>query len=320
MGTKQRRRLLLGAGLGLPLMALGSGYAIATPRNVATLMAELLHPESDHSIYDPCCGAGRLLLAADAVRRQHSPERDACVGPTFGQEIQAIPAALARRALKRRGTATSIAGGSSLSHPAFLDQEARLLPVDRAIANPNWTQQLASQIYSDDKYERFGLGKPPRDIGDWIWAQHLLAHLKPNGIAVMLIDAEITSRNGSKGEPTAERAIRSELVRAGHLRTVISNPWPLSRRPGLMTQLTRAWLPKAVVLVFGKSPSPDGVLMVELAPLVARLRAGAVSPEHVTKEVVRMHRTRAEVPGITRLVQAEELLASGAVLTPAAYV
>lgn len=314
------RRILIGAGLGIPLLAFGSGYAIATPRNVASLMAELLLPEPDHSIYDPCCGAGRLLLAADDVRRRRLVDGAPDRGVMYGQEIQAVPAALARRAMKRRGTTTTIAGGSSLTHPAFLDGDAGLLLVDRALANPNWTQPLKAEIHSEDTYERFGLGRPPLDIGDWTWAQHLLSHLKPNGNAVMLIDAEITSRDGSKSEPTAERAIRRNLIESGHLLTVISNPWPLSRRPGFMTHVTRGWLPKAVVLVFGKSPNPGGVLMVELSPLISRYQAGALSAEQVIREAVRLHQSRAEVAGTTRLVPAEALLASGVNLTPAVHV
>ncbi len=309
-------KALLGAAAAVPAVAVGSGYAIATPRNVARLLAELLAPEPQHTIYDPCCGSGRLLLAADDVRRRGT----GVVGTAFGQEIQPVPAARAKRALDGRGTPCSIAGGSSLTDPAFLDTTGRLLPVDRALANPNWGRPVRPEVYTEDTHNRFPFGRPPLAKGDWCWAQHLLAHLKPDGTAVMMIGQEITSRDGDALEPTAERELRERLVRAGHLRTVVSNPWPLSRRPGLQTLAGRAWLPRASVLVFSKQPTSSGVLMIDLTAPLRRYQGLQLSAEQVTTEVGRLHRERADRAGTSTLVDTKRLATQGFDLTPALYV
>lgn len=313
---KAATRLLLGTAMGVPAVAVATGYAISTPRLVARLLAELLAPEPQHTIYDPCCGSGRLLLAADDVRRREG----ARLGTAYGQEIQPLPAARARRALEGRLTPCSIAGGNSLTDPAFIDNRGHLLPVDRALANPNWGRPVREEVYLHDRYERFPFGQPPLAKGDWCWAQHLLAHLTPDGVAVMMTGQEITSRNGDAREPTAERELRERLVRAGHLRTVVSNPWPLSRRPGLQTLIGRAWLPRASILVLSKQPDASGVLMVDLSALLGRYRARQLSVAQVTAEVVRLHRDRTSHPRVAALVDLQQLSARQFDLTPALYV
>ncbi len=315
-----RNGLLLGAAVAVPAVAVGSGFAFSTPRQVARLLAELLLPEPHHSIYDPCCGSGRLLLAADDARSRGLRDPGAVLGTVYGQEILPVPAARARRALEDRGTPVSIAGGSSLTDPAFLSDDGRLLPMDRALANPNWMRPVQEQVYTEDVHDRFGFGRPPLQIGDWCWAQHLLAHLTPDGAAVMMIDTEVTSRDGDEAQPTAERSIREGLVRAGHLRTVVSNPWPLSRKPGVRTQIGKAWLPRAAVQVFGKRPDHGGVLMVDLSELFRRYHAHQLSSEQIIAETVRLHRDREPLPGVATMVGLDALAGRGFDLTPARYV
>ncbi len=313
---KAGTKFVLGAAVTVPAVAVGSGYAISTPRNVARLLAELLAPEPEHTLYDPCCGSGRLLLAADDVRRREGGP----VGMAYGQEIQPVPAARAKRALEGRSTPCAVAGGSSLTDPAFLNEEGRLLPVDRAVANPNWGRPVREEVYSTDVHDRFPFGRPPLAKGDWCWAQHVLAHLTPDGVAVMMTGQEITSRNGDVLEPTAELELRERLVRAGHLRSVVSNPWPLSRRPGLQTHAGRAWLPRASVLVFSKQPDPSGVLMIDLTVPLAQYQGLRLSAEQVTAEVVRLHRDRVARPAVSEMVGLDQLEARTFDLTPALYV
>lgn len=316
-----RRSAAVALALAVPALGLGSGYLIATPRRVARLMATLLELEQQHSVYDPCCGAGRLLLAADEVRREALPGAGDAFGGIYGQEIQAVPAALARRSLRRRRSPAFIAGGSSLQKPAFLDEKGGLQLFDRVIANPNWVRPVREQVYTGDQHDRFPWGRPPLQIGDWAWAQHVLAHLAAEGTAVLMLDAEVTSRDGDPTDPTAERDIRRKLVEAGHVRTVLSNPWPLSRRPGLVTRLSRRYVPRAVIMVLDKHPDPEGgVLMIDSALLLGRYQRRELSAEEVTREVLRLHQQRESVPGTSRLVDVQAVCARGADLTPSLYV
>lgn len=72
-----------------------------TNRTVVTLMAEILQPKPNESIYDPTCGSGGMLVKClDFLRQKGQPWQGVKV---FGQEINALTSSIARMNLYLNG-------------------------------------------------------------------------------------------------------------------------------------------------------------------------------------------------------------------------
>lgn len=91
-----------------------------TNRTVVTLMAEILQPKPNESIYDPTCGSGGMLVKClDFLRKKGLPWQGVKV---FGQEINALTSSIARMNLYLNGVEDfSIVREDTLMHPAFVD-------------------------------------------------------------------------------------------------------------------------------------------------------------------------------------------------------
>ena len=108
-----------------------------TNRTVVTLMAEILQPQPDESIYDPTCGSGGMLVKClDFLRQKGLPWQGVKV---FGQEINALTASIARMNLYLNGVEDfSIVREDTLAHPAFVDG-SHLRKFDIVLANPPYS-------------------------------------------------------------------------------------------------------------------------------------------------------------------------------------
>lgn len=173
-----------------------------TPEGLARLMARLL-PADVSRVLDPACGSGTLLAAA---ARQGARE-------LFGQD--SLPVQGQRTAVRLLIAApeaeTAIRVGDSLRADAFPD-----VTVDAVLCNP----PFADRDWGHDElaYDpRWAYGVPPRFESELAWVQHALAHLEPGGHAVMLLPPALAFRSSG-------RRVRSELIRGGALRAVVSLP------------------------------------------------------------------------------------------------
>ncbi|MFC5027844.1 N-6 DNA methylase [Streptomyces sp. DSM 41987] len=173
-----------------------------TPEGLALLMARLL-PAGTSRVLDPACGSGTLLAAA---ARQGAQE-------LFGQDslpVQGRRTAI-RLLLAAPEAGTVIRVGDSLRADAFPG-----VTVDAVLCNP----PFGDRDWGHDElaYDpRWAYGLPPRFESELAWVQHSLAHLEPGGHAVMLLPPALAFRSSG-------RRVRSELIRGGALRAVVSLP------------------------------------------------------------------------------------------------
>ncbi len=274
-----------------------------TPELVATLMAELLQPLGAGlvRVLDPACGGGSLLVAA---AKRGATE-------LYGQDISETQAALARLLVQAETEVeANIAMGDSLHGDAFPGLE-----VDAVMSSPlSLRDWAADRVQVDDP--RWGYGTPGRMDSDLAWVQHALAHLRPGGLAVLLVPASVASR-------ASGRRIRSSLLRAGALRAVINLP---PRLPQLLwTRLNlQIWIlekpdPNAAV--------PDSVLLVDTAPAAgeaAQSGAGdavdwppvADTVQRVWSAFVEGRSAEAEEPNVSTVVRVVDMLDEEVDLTP----
>lgn len=171
-----------------------------TPGPVVELMVDLADVEQG-TVFNPACGAGTILLAAQAR------------GATglLGQEINSAIAGVAAARLLLHDGSVHIVAGDSLRHDAFAELRA-----DAAVCNPPFNERSwgYDELASDPRWE---YGLPPRGEPELAWVQHCLAHVVPGGRVVIMMPAGAASRR-------AGRRIRGNLLRAGALRAVICLP------------------------------------------------------------------------------------------------
>ena len=147
-----------------------------TNRTVVTLMAEILQPKPNESIYDPTCGSGGMLVKClDYLRLKGKPWQGVKV---FGQEINALTSAIARMNLYLNGVEDfSIVREDTLAHPAFVDG-SHLRKFDIVLANPPYSiKTWDREAFMNDKWGRNFLGTPPQGRADYAFFQHILASM-----------------------------------------------------------------------------------------------------------------------------------------------
>ena len=186
-----------------------------TNRTVVTLMAEILQPQPEESIYDPTCGSGGMLVKClDFLRQKGLPWQGVKV---FGQEINALTASIARMNLYLNGVEDfSIVREDTLAHPAFVDG-SHLRKFDIVLANPPYSIKTWNrEAFMNDKWGRNFLGTPPQSKADYAFIQHILASMNnKSGRCAILLPHGILNR-------LIEKDIRKKLIEVDVLDTVIS--------------------------------------------------------------------------------------------------
>ena len=185
-----------------------------TNRTVVELMAEILQPQPDESIYDPTCGSGGMLIKSlDYLRNQGKEWKGVHV---FGQEVNGLTSSIARMNLYLNGVEDfSIVCGDTLRNPAFLDG-SHLRTFDIVLANPPYSiKEWDRAAFENDKWGRNFLGTPPQGRADYAFIQHILASMdEKSGRCAILLPHGVLFRE-------EEKEIREQLVKKDLIEAVI---------------------------------------------------------------------------------------------------
>lgn len=187
-----------------------------TNRTVVELMAEILQPRPDESIYDPTCGSGGMLVKSLDYLRRHGEEWQGV--HVYGQEINGITSSIARMNHYLNGVEDfSIVRGDTLEQPAFTDGD-RLQTFDVVLANPPYSiKEWNRTAFEHDKWGRNFLGTPPQRFADYACIQHILCSIdSKNGRCAILLPHGILTRLGD------EQRIREQLVASDLVECIIS--------------------------------------------------------------------------------------------------
>ncbi|WP_329338048.1 type I restriction-modification system subunit M [Streptomyces sp. NBC_00663] len=215
-----------------------------TPAEVSRVLAKVLgigaDTRQDHTVYDPTCGSGSLLLTvADEAPRGLT---------VYGQEKDNATWALAQMNMILHGYEDrDIRKGDTLTSPQFTPG-AQLRTFDFAVANPPFSTESWSNGLEND-YGRFEFGRPPQKNGDYAFLLHILTSLKDNGRAAVILPHGVLFRGH------AEAAIRRELLDRGYIKGVIGLPANLFYGTGI----------PACVIVLDKEDAKTrtGVFMID---------------------------------------------------------
>jgi type I restriction enzyme M protein len=203
------------------------GGEFYTPKAVVQLVVELIDPQPGHSVYDPTCGSGGMLV--ESAHHVAKLPGGTLIGDRpnallFGQEKNLGTWAIAKLNLYLHNMRAEIERGDTLVEPKHLDG-GYLKTFDRVIANPPfsakawWTPlELESEAAQDsegrdgkkpktpsykevsDPFGRFAYGVPPRGYADLAFAQHMLSSLKADGRMGIILPHGVLFRSGEEGK------------------------------------------------------------------------------------------------------------------------
>ncbi len=215
-----------------------------TPKEVGWLMAKLITPEPYTTIYDPACGSGGLLIKPRLLFQQTHPDDKSQAPQIYGQELTPTTYAMAKmNAFLHDFIGADIQIGDTFRNPRFVEKSSSLQRFDYVVANPMWNQKEYDEaFYENDNWSRFSDGTAPSSSADWGWVQHILASLKKDGRAAIVLDTGAVSRGSGSKQTNRERDIREKFVERDLVEGVVLLPENLfynTTAPGIILLLNR---------------------------------------------------------------------------------
>jgi type I restriction enzyme M protein len=279
------------------------GGEFYTPRPVVRMMVRLVAPRPGDSVYDPCAGSGGMLILAREYVDEH--DRHGTAGQRLdlaGQELNGGSWAMAKMNMLLHGIRDAdLRNGDTLADPRHFDG-GKLRLFNKVLSNPPFSLSYDRAEVRRHFSARMRYGWTPETgkKADLMFVQHMVAVLKPSGIAATVMPHGVLFRGG------AERDIRIGLLADDCVEAII----------GLAPNLFYGTGIPACILVLR---SPDGareharqVLFInadrDFTPGRAQNHLGL---EHAEK-IVTAYRQWREIDGYSRIVSVADLLAADA--------
>jgi type I restriction enzyme M protein len=215
-----------------------------TPREVIALMVNLLlsgrttqelteNPKPVRTVYDPAAGTGGMLMTALHHIKELNP---AAIVNVYGQELNDETWAIAQSDLMMQDTDPArMRNGNTLTGDAFPTEK-----FDFILANPpygvDW-KAYAGPIKDEHAKQgfhgRFGAGLPRISDGSFLFLQHMLSHMKPNGSRVGIVLSGSPLFSGQAG--SGESEIRRWILENDWLEGIVALPDQMFYNTGIST-------------------------------------------------------------------------------------
>ncbi len=217
-----------------------------TPREVIKLMVNLLlSPESDLSkshvvktIYDPACGTGGMLTAAETyIKELNRDAKPVLYGQDWNNESYAI---CCSDMLIKGEDSENIKNGCSFEQDGFPTAK-----FDYMLANPPFGVEWKKQEKTiKDEFEalgyngRFGAGLPRINDGSLLFLQHMIYKMRPleqggSRIAIVFNGSPLFTGDAGSGESN----IRRWIIENDWLEAIIALPDQLFYNTGISTYI-----------------------------------------------------------------------------------
>lgn len=268
------------------------GGEFYTPAEVVRLLVQIVKPRAGHEVYDPTMGSGGFLIQShQSVEEQGENANDLAL---FGQDSNGtVWSICVMNMILHNITRFTIENGDTLEDPQILDG-GTVRKFHRILANPPFSQN----------YSRATLKFPSRfrewcpETGkkaDLMFVQHMLASLKPDGLAATIMPHGVLFRGGK------EKLIRELLIQDDVIEAIISLP------PGLFYG---TGIPACVIVLNNNKPDPlrDRVLFINADREFAEGKnQNRLRPEDIEK-IDYVFTQKLELPKYSRLVEKAEIV------------
>jgi type I restriction enzyme M protein len=289
------------------------GGEFFTPRSIVKLLVEILEPYENARVLDPACGSGGMFVSMGEYLRNHG--QDASKLAINGQESNQTTLRLAKMNLAIRGLSGKIELGNTYYQDKFPHLQA-----DFVIANPPFNGEWEPSKLADND-PRITLGTPPSGNANFMWVQHFVHHLSPNGQAGFVMPNGALAVSGKEGD------LRQKLVEADLVDVIISCPSKLFYNVSLPVSL---WF-------LAKNKGGDRfkkrkgeTLFIDVRETFEQISRKQVifNKEHIDKIAHTVRAWRGEsgaseyqdIAGFCKSANIEEIKKNGYVLTPGRYV
>ncbi|MCW9057839.1 MAG: type I restriction-modification system subunit M [Gammaproteobacteria bacterium] len=280
------------------------GGEFYTPRSVVRMMVRLVKPQEHHSVYDPCCGSGgMLILSKEYVEEQgHNPR---LLG-LYGQEAAGSVWSIAKMNMLLHGISSAdLRNEDTLAEPQHVEG-GELMRFDRVLTNPPFSinygptdKDSQKTFHPKFRAERFRYGEVPLGAkkADLMFLQHMVAVLKADGMLATVMPHGVLFRGGD------EKRIRAGMIHDDLIEAVIGLAPNLFYGTGI---------PAAILVLRAKGAKPaerrGQVLFINADREYYEGRAqNFLLPEHIEKIVNTFDRFAAE-PGFSALVGNDKLV------------
>ncbi len=290
------------------------GGEFYTPRSIVRVLVEILEPFENARVFDPACGSGGMFVQSSEFLRMH--QKDPKKISLSGQESNPTTWKLCKMNLAIRGIYGDIELGNSYHDDKFPDLRA-----DFVLANPpfNVSEWGADRINEKDPRVKYGI--PPDGSANFMWIQHFIHHLGPNGMTGFVMANGALAVSGKDGE------IRKKIVEDDLVDVIIACP------PKLFYNVT---LPVSLWILTknkknGRFKDRSGkILFIDARETFEPISRKQItfSDENVEKIVGTIRAWRGEdsrwkykdIAGFCKEATLEEVAKNGHVLTPGRYV
>ncbi|MFR9756775.1 N-6 DNA methylase [Streptomyces sp. TR06-5] len=278
-----------------------------TPPPLASLMTSIARRLTDSqngtTVIDPACGTGHLLTAA---AEEFGGTGTTLAGCEREPALAALAAARLAFATDNTDTRVELTTGDALREDPYAE-----LVADVALCNPPFNERDwgYEELATDTRWTH---GLPPRTEPELAWVQHVLAHVRPGGVAVVVLPPAVSSRR-------AGRRIRGSLLRKGLLRAVVALPPGCAQPHGVSLHL---WIFRGADET---RPRADDVLLVDAIDAGRPTSREAGTPDWgavtcLVESALASYSTTVELPAGAARVPLLTLLDDEVDVTPGRYV
>lgn len=270
-----------------------------TPGEVSRVMARVVNIAEDRrpmiSIYDMTCGSGSLLIRAAAESGR--PYDQIAIE---GQELDLATIGMAKMSMVIHGIDDAeLKHGNTLSDPQHKTDDTHLKTFDYAFANPPFSVKgWMKGAQENDPFGRWGRGEgvapvPPPKCGDYAFLLHMIASLKSNGKAAIILPHGVLFRGNAEGE------IRKFIVGKRIVKGIIGLPANLFFGTGIPACI--------IILDKGGAVASKGIFMIDAKEGFAKDGAKNRLRECDIRRIVDTWQAQADVPHYARMVPYAEI-------------
>jgi len=264
-------------------------------------------------VLDPACGSGGMFVTMGEYLRNH--DQDSSKLAINGQESNQTTLRLAKMNLAIRGLSGKVELGNTYYQDKFPHLQA-----DFVISNPPFNAEWEPSKLSDND-PRITLGIPPSGNANFLWVQHFVHHLAPNGNAGFVMPNGALAVSGKEGD------LRQKLIEADLVDVIISCPSKLFYNVSLPVSLWFLSKNKAGDRFRKRSGETLFIDARDTFEQISRKQV-VFNDEHIKKIADAIRAWRGEIAdkkyedisGFCKSATLEDIKKNGYVLTPGRYV
>ena len=180
-----------------------------TPREIVRLLVNLVFANETEqlqktgagiNIYDPCCGTGGMLTTAkDYLQESVNKNLDVWV---YGQEINEKTYAIAKSDLLMKGEdAGNIKHGNTITRDRLIGKTFNYMLTNPPFGDDwkNMREFVENEAEEKGFSGRFGAGTPDVSDGSFLFLQHMISKMNPQGSAIGIVFNGSPLFNGDAG-------------------------------------------------------------------------------------------------------------------------